>query len=142
MRLVTGKRAFQRSTAAETLVAISPGNKPKPIGVSKSTTPPLRCVLGNREVSGEKSPIRRYTSPPEISRTGTCSHTRPAYRIGKPVMRVEPRPVQNIPVQRTGVCGARKGSSCQPKKLLLASECDALVTVTGPGGIGKNAPRW
>src|SRR5437773_10327963 len=52
----------------------------------------------------------------------------------KPVKRVEPRPT-NIPVQRTRFVGRQKEVAAA-KELLLRQNV-RLVTVTGPGGIGK-----
>jgi predicted ATPase len=52
----------------------------------------------------------------------------------KPVKRVETRPI-NLPVQRTGFVGREKEIAAA-KELLLRLDV-RLVTVTGPGGIGK-----
>ena len=51
--MVTGKRAFQRSTAAETLVAIL-REQAEPIGVAKPRRPGA-AVLGYRAVPGERA---------------------------------------------------------------------------------------
>jgi predicted ATPase/DNA-binding winged helix-turn-helix (wHTH) protein len=53
---------------------------------------------------------------------------------GKPVEEVEVRPT-NLPVQRTGFVGREKEVAAA-KELLLRHDV-RLVTVTGPGGIGK-----
>ena len=52
----------------------------------------------------------------------------------KPVKQAEIRPT-NLPVQRTGFVGREKEVAAA-KELLLRKEV-RLVTVTGPGGIGK-----
>jgi predicted ATPase/serine/threonine protein kinase len=52
----------------------------------------------------------------------------------KPVKQVETRPI-NLPVQRTGFVGREKEVAAA-KELLLRPDV-RLVTVTGPGGIGK-----
>src|SRR5258708_34860250 len=52
----------------------------------------------------------------------------------KPVKQVETRPT-NLPVQRTGFVGREKEVAAA-KELLLRPDV-RLVTVTGPGGIGK-----
>ncbi len=126
--MVTGKRAFQRSTAAETLVAIL-REQAEPIGVQNPDAPAPLCWAIERCLA--KEPDKRYVSTRDLARELAAIRDRFSE---KPVMRVEPRPT-NIPVQRTGFVGREKEVAAA-KELLLRQNV-RLVTVTGPGGIGK-----
>jgi predicted ATPase/serine/threonine protein kinase len=126
--MVTGKRAFQRSTAAETLVAIL-REQAEPIGVQTPDAPAPLCWAIERCLA--KEPDKRYVSTRDLARELAAIRDRFSE---KPVMQVEPRPT-NIPVQRTGFVGREKEVAAA-KELLLRQEV-RLVTVTGPGGIGK-----
>ncbi|HUE54256.1 MAG TPA: protein kinase, partial [Candidatus Udaeobacter sp.] len=126
--MVTGKRAFQRSTAAETLVAIL-REQAEPIGVQTPDAPAPLCWAIERCLA--KEPDKRYVSTRDLARELAAIRDRFSE---KPVMQVEPRPT-NIPVQRTGFVGREKEVAAA-KELLLRPEV-RLVTVTGPGGIGK-----
>jgi predicted ATPase len=126
--MVTGKRAFQRSTAAETLVAIL-REQAEPIGVQNPDAPAPLCWAIERCLA--KEPDKRYVSTRDLARELAAIRDRFSE---KPVMQVEPCPT-NIPVQRTGFVG-REREVAAAKELLLRPDV-RLVTVTGPGGIGK-----
>ncbi len=126
--MVTGKRAFQRSTAAETLVAIL-REQAEPVGVQNPDAPAPLCWAIERCLA--KEPDKRYVSTRDLARELAAIRDRFSE---KPVMQVEPRPT-NIPVQRTGFVGREKEVAAA-KELLLRQNV-RLVTVTGPGGIGK-----
>jgi predicted ATPase len=126
--MVTGKRAFQRSTAAETLVAIL-REQAEPIGMQNPDAPaPLGWVI---ERCLAKEPDKRYVSTRDLARELAAIRDRFSE---KPVRQVETRPT-NLPVQRTGFVGREKEVAAA-KELLLREDV-RLVTVTGPGGIGK-----
>ncbi len=74
-----------------------------------------KCKISGRDVAGELAAISDRLSE-------------------KPVKQVETRPT-NLPVQRTGFVGREKEVAAA-KELLLRQDV-RLVTVTGPGGIGK-----
>ena len=74
-----------------------------------------KCEISGRDVARELAAIRDRFSE-------------------KPVKQVETRPT-NLPVQRTGFVGREKEVAAA-KELLLRQDV-RLVTVTGPGGIGK-----
>ena len=74
-----------------------------------------KCEISGRDVAQELAAIRDRFSE-------------------KPVKQVETRPT-NLPVQRTGFVGREKEVAAA-KQLLLCQDV-RLVTVTGPGGIGK-----
>jgi len=126
--MVTGKHAFRRSTAAETLVAIL-REQPEPIGVQNPDAPaPLRWAI---ERCLAKDPNKRYLSTRDLARELAAIRERFSER---PVEQMDARPT-NIPVQRTGFVGREKEVAAA-KELLLRQDV-RLVTITGPGGIGK-----
>jgi predicted ATPase len=126
--MVTGKHPFQRSTAAETLVAIL-REKAEPIGVQNRDAPAPLCWAIERCLA--KEPEKRYDSTRDLARE--LAAIRDCFSE-KPVKTVETRPT-NLPVTRTGFVGREKETAAA-KELLLRQDV-RLVTVTGPGGIGK-----
>jgi predicted ATPase len=126
--MVTGKRAFQRSTAAETLVAIL-REQPEPIGMQHRDAPAPLCWAIERCLA--KEPDKRYVSTRDLARELAAIRDRFSE---KPVKQMEIRPT-NLPVQRTGFVGREKEVDAA-KELLLRQDV-RLVTVTGPGGMGK-----
>ncbi|MGA8233117.1 MAG: protein kinase, partial [Candidatus Acidiferrales bacterium] len=126
--MVTGKRAFGRSTAAETMVAIL-REQAESIGVQNPDVPAPLCWAIERCL--EKEPDKRYASTRDLARELAAIRDRLSEKAAKPV---ETRPT-NIPVQRTGFVGREKEVAAA--KELLRRQGVRLVTVTGPGGIGK-----
>src|SRR4029077_20095385 len=126
--MVTGRRAFQRSTAAETLVAIL-REQAEPIGVQNRDAPAPLCWAIERCLA--KEPDKRYVSTRDLARELAAIRDRFSE---KPAMQAETRPA-NLPVQRTGFVGREKEVAAA-KELLLRQDV-RLVTVTGPGGVGK-----
>ena len=126
--MVTGKLAFQRNTAAETLVAIL-REQAEPIGAQNPDAPAPLCWVIERCLA--KDPDKRYVSTRELARELAAIRDRFSE---KPAKQAETRPT-NLPVQRTGFVGREKEVAAA-KELLLRQDV-RLVTVTGPGGIGK-----
>jgi predicted ATPase len=126
--MVTGRRAFRRSTVAETMVAIL-REQAEPIGAQTPDAPAPLCWAIERCLA--KSPDKRYTSTRDLARELAAIRDRFSE---KSVKQVEARPT-NIPVQRTRFLGREKEVAAA-KELLLRQDV-RLVTVTGPGGIGK-----
>src|SRR6202043_1162119 len=126
---VTGKRAFQRKTAAETLVAIL-REKAEPIGVQNPDVPAPLCWAIQRCLA--KEPDKRYVSTRELARELAAIRDRFSEKLRQ---EAEIRPT-NLPAQRTGFVGREKEVAAA--KELLLREGVRLVTVTGPGGIGKS----
>ncbi len=126
--MVTGKRAFQRSTAAETLVAIL-REPPEPITRQNRDAPAPLCWAIERCLA--KEPDKRYVSTRDLARELATIRDRFSE---KAVQQVEARPA-NLPVQRTGFVGREK--EVEAVKEMLLRQDVRLVTVTGPGGIGK-----
>jgi len=126
--MVTGKRAFQRSTAAETLVAIL-REQTEPIGVQNRDAPAPLCWAIERCLA--KEPEKRYVSTRDLAREFAAIRDR---FTEKPVKQAEIRPT-NLPAPRTGFVGREKEVAAA-KELVLRQDV-RLVTITGPGGIGK-----
>jgi predicted ATPase/predicted Ser/Thr protein kinase len=126
--MVTGKRAFQRSTAAETLVAIL-REQAEPIAAQNPDAPAPLCWAIERCLA--KQPNKRYASTRDLAWELATIRDRLSE---KPVRKVESRPT-NIPVPRTGFVGREKEVAVL-KELLLRQDV-RLITITGPGGIGK-----
>jgi predicted ATPase len=126
--MVTGKRAFPRSTVAETMVAIL--REPvEPIATKNPEAPAPLCWAIERCLA--KEPDKRYVSTRDLARELAAIRDRLSER---PAAQVETRPT-NIPVQRTRFVGQEKEVAAA-RELLLRQDV-RLVTVTGPGGIGK-----
>ena len=126
--MVTGKRAFQRRTAPETLVAIL-REEAEPLGVRNPDAPAPLCWAVERCLA--KEPDKRYVSTRDLARELAAIRDRFSEKLSK---EVETRPT-NLPVQRTGFVGREKEVAAA-KELLLRQDV-RLLTVTGPGGIGK-----
>ncbi len=126
--MVTGKRAFRRTTAAESMVAIL-REQAEPIGSLAPDAPAPLCWAIERCLA--KEPGRRYASTRDLAQELAAIRDRLSET---PAKRVETRP-SNIPAQRTEFVGREKEVSAA-KELLLRQDV-RLVTVTGPGGIGK-----
>ena len=126
--MVTGKRPFQRSTAAETLVAVL-REQAEPIGVQNRAVPAPLCWAIERCLAKEID--KRYASTRDLARE--LATIRDGFSE-KPVQRVETRPT-SLPVSRTGFVGREKEVAAA--KELLRRQDVRLVTITGPGGIGK-----
>lgn len=126
--MVTGKHAFRRSTAANTMAAIL-SEQAQPIGVLNPDAPPPLCWAIERCL--EKDPEKRYVSTRDLARELAAIRDRFWENQSK---QVETRPT-NLPAQQTGFVGREKEVAAA-KELLLRQDV-RLVTVTGPGGIGK-----
>jgi predicted ATPase/serine/threonine protein kinase len=126
--MVTGKRAFQRSTAAETLVAVL-REPAEPIARQNRDAPAPLCWVIERCLA--KEPEKRYVSTRELARELAAIRDRFSEN---PIKQAETRPT-NLPVQQTGFVGREKEVAAA--KELLLRQGVRLVTVTGPGGIGK-----
>jgi len=126
--MVTGKRAFQRATALETMVAIL-RDQAEPIAVQNPDAPAPLCWAVERCLA--KEPEKRYVSTRELARELAAIRDRVAE---KPAKQAEARPA-HLPAQRTGFVG-RENEVAAAKELLLRQDV-RVVTVTGPGGIGK-----
>ena len=127
--MATGRHAFRRATVAQTLVAIVQ-DEPKSIAALNPQVPPPFCWVVERCLA--KEPEKRYFSTRDLLRDLTAIRDRLSDLQFK---RRESRP-SNLPVFSTALVGRAKELAAL-QQLLLRPEA-RLVTVTGPGGIGKS----
>lgn len=127
--MVTGKNPFARANLSQTLIAILQ-EEPAPIAsLNPEVPPPFSWVI---ERCLEKEPEKRYFSTRDLVRDLVAIRDR--LTDLQPV-RTEERP-SNLPAPGTALVG-RDNEMAAVKQLLLRREV-RLVTVTGPGGIGKS----
>ena len=125
--MLTGKHPFKRKTAVETMVAIL-REQAEPIGAHNLDVPAPLCWAIERCLA--KEPDKRYVSTRDLARELAAIRDRFSE---KPVQRR--RRAHQYSVQRTRFVGREK-EVAGAKELLLRQDV-RLVTVTGPGGIGK-----
>jgi predicted ATPase len=126
--MVSGKRAFERGTAAEIMAAIL-RDEAEPVGVRNPEAPAPLCWAIERCLA--KEPDKRYVSTRELARELATIRD----RFSEKTPRQAEMAAGNIPVQRTGFVGREKEVAAT--KELLTHENVRLVTITGPAGIGK-----
>lgn len=124
----TGKRAFQRNTQAETMVAIM-REEPEPVGSVNAQVPAPLCWVIERCLS--KEPAERYASTRDLARDLAALRDRFLEVPSKPAAT---RPAA-LPADRTSFVG-RNREVTAVRDLLLRPDV-FLVTLTGPAGIGK-----
>jgi len=127
--MATGKRAFHRSTPTQSMLAII-GENPEPLDTVNPDLPPPLCWVVERCLA--KDPEKRYASTRDMARDLVALRDRFS---DLQIKRPESRP-SNLPVANTEFIG-RDGELAAAKDLLLRKDV-RLVTVTGPGGIGKS----
>jgi predicted ATPase len=126
--MMTGRPAFQKDTAAETMVAIL-REQAEPIAGQNREAPAPLCWAIERCLA--KDPDKRYASTRDLALELAAIRDRFSE---KPIKQMESH-LTNLPVQRTGFVGRQK-EIVAVKELLLRQDV-RLVTVTGRGGIGK-----
>ena len=126
--MVTGKRTFPRSSGAEALAAIL-RDDPQPVESLNSQAPAPLCWLIERCLS--KNPKDRYESTRELARELATIRE---HLSDAPSRHPVPQS-SSLPLQRTAFVG-REREVAAVKELLLRDDV-RLVTLTGPGGIGK-----
>ena len=127
--MVTGRRAFRRGSVTQTLLAIV-GEQPEPIAALNPEVPPPLCWVIERCLA--KDPEKRYGSTRDLARDLAALRDRFS---DLHVKRLDPRP-SNLPVPNTELIG-RDQEIAAAKALLLRKDV-RLVTIAGPGGIGKS----
>ncbi len=126
--MATGTPAFRKKTHADTMAAIL-RDEPERLGAKTLQAPaPFIWIL---ERCLAKDPKERYASTRDLARDLAAVRDRLAEA---PVRESEPRP-NNLPVPRTAFIG-RESEAADLRQLLSRSDV-RLVTLTGPGGIGK-----
>jgi predicted ATPase len=126
--MVTGKHAFRRGTAAETMTAIL-REPAAPIGEQNPEAPAPLCWAIERCMA--KEPEKRYASTRDLALELAAIRTSLTKKLN-----VETQALRsNLPAQRTGFVG--RESEVAAARGLLQRDDVRLVTITGPGGIGK-----
>ena len=126
--MVTGLPAFRKKTHAETMAAIL-RDEPERAGSRMLQAPAPFVWIVERCLA--KDPEQRYGSTRDLARDLAAVRERLA---DGPARHAEPRP-HNLPVQRTAFIG-REPEAAALRQLLSRVDVQ-LVTLTGPGGIGK-----
>ena len=126
--MATGTPAFQKKTHAETTAAIL-RDEPDRLGARMLQAPAPFIWIVERCLA--KDPKQRYASTRDLARDLAAVRDRLA---DAPARESEPRP-NNLPVQRTAFIG-REHEVAGLRQLLSRSDVH-LLTLTGPGGIGK-----
>jgi predicted ATPase/serine/threonine protein kinase len=126
--MVTGVPAFQKKTAAETAAAILRDEPERIVSRMLQAPAPFIWIV---ERCLAKDPQQRYASTRDLARDLAAVRDRLA---DAHVSHAEPRP-SNLPVPRTASIGREHEAAAL--RLLLGRDDVRLVTLTGPGGIGK-----
>ena len=126
--MVTGSPAFQKKTHAETMAAIL-RDEPERLGARTLQAPAPFIWIVERCLA--KDPKQRYASTRDLARDLAAVRDRLA---DAPARESEPR-LNNLPAQRTAFIG-REREAADLRQLLRRADVH-LVTLTGPGGIGK-----
>jgi predicted ATPase/serine/threonine protein kinase len=126
--MVTGVPAFRKKTHVETMAAIL-RDDPERTGSRMMQAPAPFTWIVERCLA--KKPEQRYASTRDLARDLAAVRDRLAEAPGRPSA---PRP-NNLPVQRTAFIG-REAEAAALRQLLTRVDVQ-LVTLTGPGGIGK-----
>jgi predicted ATPase len=126
--MVTGRQVFRRNTAAATLLAVLQEQLP-PLGTVNPDAPAPLCWAIERCLA--KEPEARYVSTRDLARELATIRD----RLSEKPSSVVERQSSNIPVQRTQFVGHEKEVAAATEVLTRSDV--RLVTVTGPGGIGK-----
>jgi predicted ATPase len=126
--MVTGFPAFRKKTHAETIAAIL-RDEPERRGSRMLQAPSPFLWIVERCLA--KDPKERYASTHDLARDLAAVRDRLAEASTRPS---ESRPT-NLPVQRTAFIGREHEATAL--RQLLSREDVQLVTLTGPGGIGK-----
>jgi predicted ATPase len=126
--MVTGVPAFRQSSHAETLAAIL-RDDPERLGSRMPQAPAPFIWIVQRCLA--KDPKDRYASTGDLARDLAAVRDR---LVESPARPSEPCP-SNLPPQRTAFIGREHEEAAL--RQLLSREDARLVTLTGPGGIGK-----
>jgi predicted ATPase len=126
--MVAGFPPFRKKTHAETTAAIL-RDEPENLGSRMLQVPPPFLWIVGRCLA--KDPKGRYASTKDLARDLAAVRDRLAEVSGRPSESL----VNNLPVQRTAFIG-REREATALRQLLSRADVQ-LVTLTGPGGIGK-----
>ena len=129
MKWLPGSVPFQRPTVAQILSAVI-HEDPEPIGSLNPEVPPPFCWVVERCLA--KEPEKRYFSTRDLARDLLAIRDRLSdLQVKRPATGLT-----NLPVPVTAFVGREKEMEAVKGQLLRKDV--RLVTVTGPGGIGKS----
>ncbi len=126
--MLAARPAFRGSTPAETLAAILRDQPPSIVSLNPQVPAPLDWIV---ERCLAKDPKQRYASTRDLARDLAALRDRLAEMPARPS---QPR-FNNLPPQRTAFLG-RDRERVALRELAMRDDV-RLVTLTGPGGIGK-----
>jgi predicted ATPase len=126
--MVTGFPAFRKKTHAETTAAVL-RDEPERLGSRMLQAPPPFLWIVERCLA--KDPKERYASTQDLARDLAAVRD----RLAETSTRASESRPNNLPVQRTAFIG-REHEATVLRQLLSRVDVQ-LVTLTGPGGIGK-----
>jgi predicted ATPase/serine/threonine protein kinase len=127
--MATGKRAFQGGSMAETLAAILRDEPESMSRLNPLVPPPLQWTVKRCMA---KKPADRYPSTAELARDLTIMRDHMAEAMVEPSAASSPR---HLPPQRNTLIGRER--ELEAARNLLTQDDIRLVTLTGPGGVGK-----
>ena len=129
--MLSGRRAFERPTRVEELAAIVRDEPPELADIRPETPLPLQWLL-KRCLA--KDPAERYESTADLHRDVETLNTHVSQ--APPVLIRPTAPdVPSLPVPRTPLIG-RETAVSMARQIVL-EDSTRLVTLIGPGGIGK-----
>ncbi len=124
--MVTGCPAFRKNTHAESVAAVL---RDEPDRTRMIQAPPPLVWIVERCIA--KDPKQRYSSTGDLARDLAAVRDR---LVEAPAREPQPR-IHNLPTQRNAFIG-REREAAELRGLLSQGDVQ-LVTLTGPGGIGK-----
>ena len=127
--MVSGKHAFHKRTAAQTLLAIVREDPPTLMSLNPDLPPPL-CWVVERCLA--KEPEKRYFSTRDLARELAAIRD----RISDLEIRHSQSRPSNLPMPNSDLVG--RDAELHAAQELLRRQNVRLVTITGPGGIGKS----
>ncbi|MGA9584149.1 MAG: tetratricopeptide repeat protein, partial [Terracidiphilus sp.] len=124
--MVTGSPAFRKNTHAESMAAVL---RDEPERAKMIPAPPPFLWIVERCIA--KDPKQRYSSTADLARDLAAVRD----RLLEAPAREPQTPINNLPTQRNAFIG-REREATELRRLLSHGDVQ-LVTLTGPGGIGK-----
>ena len=129
--MVTGYPAFRKNTHAESMAAVL---RDEPERAKMIHAPPPLLWIVERCIA--KDPKQRYSSTGDLARDLAAVRDR---LVEAPAREPQLR-INNLPTQRNAFIGREREAA--ELRRLLSQDHVQLVTLTGPGGIGKTRAQY